>query len=288
MFSRSLSQATHGQLKCSTTTEKESQPLDLSFLDSKQRPSIDQIKDEADQTWLARIILITVSAFYGTNFGCVKIVDEALDPSVAASLRFSLAAVVFLPFLLKSGFKVPKLVIGGLEVGSYCAVGYFAQAQALETASASTVAFLCSLAVITVPLLDILFAPKSKENKPGSWLISLLPAALAATGVGCLELGGSSLPGVGDVWALVQPIAFGLGFWKTESYMKESKDGDAQVFTGAMMLAISVFSILWMSHDFLGPVVGDVSAFQAAVGGQVDAFANDWHVLAAICWTGER
>lgn len=43
--------------------------------------------------FIARTILIIVSAFYGTNFGCVKILNENLDPSVAAALRFSLVHI---------------------------------------------------------------------------------------------------------------------------------------------------------------------------------------------------
>jgi hypothetical protein len=43
---------------------------------------------------IARTILIIVSAFYGTNFGCVKILNENLDPSVAAALRFSLVHIL--------------------------------------------------------------------------------------------------------------------------------------------------------------------------------------------------
>lgn len=89
------------------------------------------------EEWVARLILVTVSAFYGTNFGCVKILNEALSPSLAAGLRFSLAALVFLPNLLRVMKSNPKLIMGGVEVGIYSFLGYWAQATALETTSAS-------------------------------------------------------------------------------------------------------------------------------------------------------
>ena len=189
--------------------------------------------DEGSSRWFARSILIVVSAFYGTNFGCVKILGEALDPSVAAVLRFSLAALVFLPSLLKVIKSKPQLVRGGLEIGAYNALGYYTQASALVTTEASTVAFICSLAVIVVPILDALFPKKSSSSKNGAWYAPLLPALVATAGVGCLELGGDKVPGFGDLLALGQPLFFGLGFWRIESFMRENREpGDAQAFTG--------------------------------------------------------
>ena len=44
------------------------------------------MKDDSEERnrWIARLILIVVAAFYGTNFGCVKILNDTLDPSVSA------------------------------------------------------------------------------------------------------------------------------------------------------------------------------------------------------------
>jgi len=57
---------------------------------------------------------------------------------------------------------------------------------------------------------------KGKGINKNSWYEPFIPAVLATLGVGCLELGGSSMPGVGDLWACVQPVMFGLGFWRAE------------------------------------------------------------------------
>lgn len=201
-----------------------------------KKASIEETEEEGNSKWFARSILIVVSAFYGTNFGCVKILGEALDPSVAAVLRFSLAALVFLPYLLKVVKTKPQLVRGGLEVGLYNALGYWTQASALVTTSASTVAFICSLAVIVVPILDALF-PKKTSSSNEAWYAPLLPALVATAGVGCLELGGDKIPGFGDFFALGQPLFFGLGFWRIEVFMRESREpGDAQAFTGESVM----------------------------------------------------
>lgn len=129
-------------------------------------------------------------AFYGTNFASVKILNDALEPSVAAAIRFSLAGLIFLPYLLKVVKKKPDLVRGGLEVGAYNALGYWTQATSLISTSASTVAFICSLAVIVVPILCTIFPNKEEMMEGKAWYAPLLPALLASAGVGCLELGG--------------------------------------------------------------------------------------------------
>jgi drug/metabolite transporter (DMT)-like permease len=259
--------------------------LDSSTQTSMTKVAMEDTEEETKDKWIARTILIVVSAFYGTNFGCVKILGEALDPSVAAALRFTLAALVFLPYLLKVIKTKPQLVRGGLEVGAYNALGYWTQASALVTTSASTVAFICSLAVIVVPILDALF-PKKTASKDVAWYAPLLPALVAVAGVGCLELGGDKIPGFGDFFALGQPLFFGLGFWRIEGFMRESKEpGDAQAFTGAMMISVALFAFMWSLHDFILPSIAEPAGLMHAFQMQMTAF-NDWKVIAAIAWTG--
>eukprot|EP00981_Chlorochromonas_danica_P005066 scaffold1016_cov175-Ochromonas_danica.AAC.24 len=205
-----------------------------------------------DPVWVARIILITVSAFYGTNFGCVKILGSALHPAVAAAFRFSIASLVFLPYLIKAAQRNRAVVLGGVEVGVYCAIGYIGQAISLLSSRASNVAFICSLAVVVVPILESLFGEKKGT---GYLKTAIFPALMAAAGVGCLELGGTSPPALGDLWAFLQPLFFGLGFWRIERHMKVcTEPGDAQAFTGAMMGVVAIFSYLWAIQGFVIPV----------------------------------
>jgi len=241
-------------------------------------------KDDKN-VWLARMILISVSAFYGTNFGCVKILGDALDPSFAAFMRFGLASLLFFPYVVGVVKTNPKLIRGGLEVGIYNAIGYWAQSISLQTSHASTAAFICSLAVVVVPILDSLF---DSQKSIDSLKKSLLPALLAAAGVASLELGGAQLPGVGDLWAFVQPVFFGLGFWRVERHMKNcSQPGEAQAFTGAMLLTVAISSLVWTTHDFVVPLLqeGGLPRLTSAFATQLIGL-KDWHILAALGWTG--
>ena len=235
--------------------------------------------------WTSRLILIIVSAFYGTNFGCVKILGESLHPGVAASFRFSIAAMVFFPQLVKVFKSNRALVYGGLEVGAYTAIGYFAQAQSLISSHASNVAFICSLAVIVVPILESLFGEKRGLKYLSS---AIFPALLAVMGVGCLELGGADLPKVSDLWAMLQPLFFGFSFWRIERHMKNcSQPGEAQAFTGAMMLMVATASFFWAMYGFVVPVSHFGSGiFHASIDSQFSNVIQNWKVPAALAWTG--
>lgn len=112
------------------------------------------------------------------------------------------------------------------QIGLFNAVGYWAQSQSLATTTASKSAFICSLAVVLIPLLDSVFARRGAagggeqaptevaEKKKSHDMFSTItsshwfPALLAVAGVACLELIGGTEGGskTGDLWALIQPI----------------------------------------------------------------------------------
>ena len=84
----------------------------------------------------------------------IKVLEDSLEPSLIALFRFFVASLVFVPYVIqKVNSNSFDLIKGGIVVGSLNAMGYFAQAIALETAGASNTAFICSLTVIVVPIL---------------------------------------------------------------------------------------------------------------------------------------
>jgi hypothetical protein len=123
----------------------------------------------------ARIALGVVAATYGSNYACVKLLDEWVgDPAVAATLRFTVASAAMLPALAYLGTRVDSKYISwplardGLMVGLWFWLGYAVQAVALETSAASLQAFLLSLSVVVCPLLERFLdgALKKIEQEP--------------------------------------------------------------------------------------------------------------------------
>jgi len=206
-------------------------------------PQSDEVGTGPDAATImkTRATLLGVAALYGTNFGSIKIMQESLEPSTAALLRFTIALVALSPYLRTT----PKeLIKPGLEVGLWVSLGYFVQGIGLETCDASTAAFLCSLAVVVCPLLD-LFAGEPVKFR--SWVA----AALAVIGVGVLELGGGSAPSSGDLWALLQPVGFGMGFWKIERLMKEFP-GKGPELTAIQLVVVFFAGLVWSLWDSHG------------------------------------
>ena len=246
----------------------------------------------------ARWLLLAAAALYGTNFSLVKLLGEAHLPIGASStLRFGMAALATLPWLLptttttmkreetdtshvpmsNSYYYTPQQVqatLLGLEVGLYNAIGYVAQAVGLETTAASKSAFLCSLAVVVVPFLDYTLKSKNISKQ------QIVGTLLAVVGVGVLELGDvSSLQqlsfSAGDVASLIQPLCFGLGFWKMEQAMQKVPE-EANRSTAAQLMAVFLTSFLYSS--IVEPGALDVA--------HVTEWLSNKQVLFGLFWTG--
>lgn len=214
---------------------------------------------------MARLVVLGVAAMYGTNFGSVKLLQDSMSPALAAGLRFAIAGAALAPVL---GSVRKEVIVPSIEIGLLVAAGYFAQGLGLQTADASTAAFLCSLAVVVCPLLDVL---EGKKLSACSWA----SAGLAVAGAGVLELGGASAPCAGDLWALLQPVMFGTAFWKTEQAMKKFPD-QALPLTAIQILTVAAAAASWALVDAGGSIDLEM----------VKGLVSDGHVMAALLWTG--
>jgi len=195
----------------------------------------------------SRIVVLIAAALYGTNFACVKLLDSQVPIAAGAAVRFGIAALATSPFLFKkstdpSSSSQWDTLKAGFEVGVWNSAGYLAQAAGLETTSASKSAFICSLAVVVVPILDLIFSGKKLSTQ------SAVGCVLALVGVGLLELPPSflssgSLPPLtslspGDVATFLQPLTFGVGFWRMEKAM-DAHPQEALRLTASQLLAVA-------------------------------------------------
>jgi drug/metabolite transporter (DMT)-like permease len=244
---------------------------------------------------MARLLLICAAALYGTNFSFVKMLGQT-DMSIAlsATLRFGLAALVTAPWLFGSttmqstgdsgSINNPaeqkearmdhraEVTLRGMEVGFWNSAGYIAQAVGLGTTLASKSAFLCSLAVVTVPLLDLATGKRLELRQITGIILALL-------GVAVLELGGLSASDLaltkGDLASMVQPLAFGVAFWRMETAMQKYPE-EAKRATAAQLLAVFIGSA---AYGF----VTNPAFFDTA---KVLQLVSEPTVLFSLFWTG--
>jgi len=190
-----------------------------------------------------RAMLLAVAAIWGTNFGVIKLLDESLRTSASAAGRFGLAALALSPALINAPREV---VMRGLGLGNVVFMGYFLQANALRESESNKIAFLCSLAVVFVPLINKLFPEKDAHaEKKSAPLLSIL---LAVSGVGLLELSSSTAPGFGDFLGLLQALAFACGFVGNERAMNRYP-GSAIALSAAQLASVAGLSAVWYFFD---------------------------------------
>ena len=168
--------------------------------------------------WGSRGILVLVAILYGTNFACVKLLQQTVPVSLAFALRILISAFPLLPFLFKMNFGIFK---AGVWIGIFSAIGYWVQAISLISITASKSVFVNSLAVIVIPFMDKIYNKITAKNSDSGLFIygPWFKAFLAVSGVACIELWGQeSNLNKGDIWSIFQPISFGISYWLTEYY----------------------------------------------------------------------
>mmetsp|Transcript_3336 Transcript_3336/g.5241 ORF Transcript_3336/g.5241 Transcript_3336/m.5241 type:complete len:563 (+) Transcript_3336:121-1809(+) len=237
------------------------------------------------QVWIARLLVLISAALYGTNFTFVKILSESIPVGAGAAVRFSLASFATLYWLIQpvdtehedyedNTFRL-EVILAGLEVGMWNACGYVAQAVGLQTTDASKSAFICSLAVVVVPILDALTGKHMPLN-------SIIGAIMALLGVSILEIGDGDIHSAlslssGDLASLVQPLVFGMGFWRMEDAMHKYPS-EAPRLTAAQLFSVAVVSV---SYCLLGGGGVDPPALH-----QIVEWVTDPSLLTALLWTG--
>jgi drug/metabolite transporter (DMT)-like permease len=246
--------------------------------------------------WKSRCLVIIAAMLYGTNHSAVKILEDSIPLEVGTALRFSLAAIITLPLLFQRSDDNPVkfedteesvspslmdsygAIIGGAEVGFWNFLGYMSQAIALQTIPASTNAFVCSLAVVIVPILDFLAGKKIMPRE-------IVGAMIAVGGVGLLQMdglqeisSGEPIFSSGTLYSLVQPLAFGVAYWRMEFYTRRF-GGNGMQLTSSQLISIAALMIgtlLWTCGGIDG--IPDWSQF-------VTWFSNPI-ILQAVLWTG--
>ncbi|CAM9269168.1 unnamed protein product [Scytosiphon promiscuus] len=213
--------------------------------------------------WKYRVLLLGVALLWGTNFPAVKFIEQhgEVSDATAAFVRFAIAAGASLPF---ADLGEREVLFAGMEIGAWVALGYFTQAIGLQTSDASVCAFLCSLTVVVVPLLDAVTGKGIKR-------VTVAASFLALLGTGFLELGDAHASW-NDLWCVAQAIGFGVAFTRIEHYMEKFPGKSLQLSIG-QLLSVAGLTGIWCVFS-AGGHLPDFS------------FMKDPPVMGALAYTG--
>lgn len=150
----------------------------------------------------ANLNLLIVAILWAGTFPIIKDAVAAIDPYSFVSIRFLLAALLFLLFIVK---KAPsfdkKLIISGIILGVLNAISYTTQTIGLQYISASRSAFITGICVVIVPLIAVIFKIERFS------ILNILAALFCLFGLYILT--GSNIEHVsyGDILTLICALA---------------------------------------------------------------------------------
>lgn len=193
---------------------------------------------------LGLVLLVLVTAIWGSTFAVVKNTAQDLSPANLIAWRFTVGALVLLPFLFARPRRAsaPQLPApraafwrDGLILGAWLLAGYGTQTIGLTTTSANRAAFITGLNVVMVPLWLAL----TGGAKPGVRLWGAV--LLAASGIALLSWEGGALV-IGDLWAFGCALTYAGYILALE---KAAPRHPPLAFTAAQVLVVAAFGWGW-------------------------------------------
>lgn len=160
-----------------------------------------------------------------------------MDPSLYAAIRFDIAALALLPRTF-GNWNDKRFIAIAATIGLFKFLGYYGQSIGLVTSTADKSAFICSLNAVWVALITFV---KDREFRLQTWI----SVVIAVLGVSLLELKGSTVPVIGDLWLLLQPIGFGTGYFMIENIMQNDETPRAGALSAFALLSVGIASTLW-------------------------------------------
>jgi drug/metabolite transporter (DMT)-like permease len=165
-----------------------------------------RLRQRRRERWLADSALLTVAAIWGSTFFMIKDATQSFPVMAFLTLRFVIAALVLLPFVLlairrRGALPTRREWLWGIGAGVLFTGGYVFQTFALRTVDAGRAGFITGLYVIFVPFLGLIVLRQPIERRV------LLGGTLAFFGMVFLGYapGGTLL---GDVLALLCALAY--------------------------------------------------------------------------------
>lgn len=241
------------------------------------------ISSRLTPSWMSRRmkglgLLWVLVALCATNWVLVKD-SGGLDTLTFSAARFTIAAAAFLPFLPRALLsKSNKLLPAGLELGFWTAAGYLTQALGLMTTDASRASFISSFTVLAVPFLA---SSQFGDGRSIKWTV-WLSAAVALVGVGLLEQGGGSAPGVGDLWSFASAIVFGIQIYRSEKLCRQIPANSIFELMSISLVTIAGFSLLTAAVAHPSQVV-EMASHPVGTLSAVAGMSLPWQ---QVLWTG--
>ena len=214
---------------------------------------------ETRRPLLPEAALIAATTAYGATFVLVQDALERVTPVGFMLLRFSVGALVLLPFAIVRGWRLPNVeaapkpfVLASIAFGAVAFIGYWFQNAGLERTTTSNSAFITGLFVVFTPLVE---TAATRQLPPSNVLLAIPIATF-----GLFLLTGADLSmNSGDILTL--GCAFFFGIW---IYMggRLSQRYDPIALTAWQLAIVALLSVpvVLIDPDHIGTIDAQVVA----------------------------
>jgi len=207
---------------------------------------------------LPELSLIAATIAYGATF---KIVQNALDdvtPVGFILLRFSVGALVLLPFAVRRGWRRPEIdsrafttrtfTVAVIVFGVVAFAGYWLQNEGLERTTTSNSAFITGLFVVFTPLIETVVARRAPARNV------IIAVVFSVVGLFLLE-GGTFELHAGDALTLGCAFMFGVWILIAGEYTQRY---DAVALTAGQLVVLAACAVPVVLVTGIGHITGQV------------------------------
>jgi drug/metabolite transporter (DMT)-like permease len=172
------------------------------------------------KTMLADITLLFVTIIWGATFVIVQNAISSIPPFSFNGIRFFIAALLLILWLIlfeKKQWSLvnKKLIMNGMFIGFWLFLGYATQTIGLLYTTSSKAGFITGLSVVLVPLFSMLLLKQTLSKN------AIFGVIIATLGLFLLTVTDISGFNIGDVFVFICAISFALHITFTGKFTKQ-------------------------------------------------------------------
>jgi len=184
---------------------------------------------------VANLLLILTTILWGTSFIITKNLTVDVPIFLYLGIRFSVAVVGFVPFLINFKRFSKKLIVFGVLTGLIYYVAIVFQTLGIQTTTAGKAAFITGLSTIMVPFITWFVIKKALKKR--IWLAVFI----SIVGMALLLLEGASGIIIGDLLVLACAFLYAIFIVLNDKYVRIL---DVYLYSLVQLITISLLSFV--------------------------------------------
>ena len=182
---------------------------------------------------IANFLLIITTILWGTSFIITKNLTQEVPIFLYLGVRFSIAIIGFIPYLIRIKRMNKKILLFGTLTGLMYYIAIVFQTLGIQTTTASKAAFITGLSTIMVPFITWLGFRKAIKKRV--WFAVII----SISGMVFLLLEGETNIIIGDFLVLLCAVLYALFIVLNDKYVRIV---DVYLYSMVQLIVISVLS----------------------------------------------